>query len=84
MRPVQYKGRTPGATDRTPRRTPPDPRIPEIAAALAAAQTGDGPAVTPGLPQLAAASELRILRTFSFRPWSAPWARSRATMVAGR
>ncbi|MCP3759386.1 hypothetical protein [Streptomyces sp. TBY4] len=46
VRPAQYKGRTPGATDRAPRRTPPDPRVPEVAAALTAAHTGDGPAVT--------------------------------------
>ncbi|MFE2326899.1 hypothetical protein ACFXD5_23750 [Streptomyces sp. NPDC059385] len=48
VRPTQYKGRTPGATDRAPRRTPPDARVPEVAAALAAAHTGQGPAVTPG------------------------------------
>ncbi|MET9323671.1 DNA-binding protein [Streptomyces sp. NPDC003038] len=47
VRPAQYKGRTPGAKGRAPRRTPPDARVPEIAAALAAAHTGDGPAVTP-------------------------------------
>ncbi|MEW2374434.1 DNA-binding protein [Streptomyces sp. NPDC006656] len=46
-RPTQYKGRTPGAKDRTPRRTAPDPRLPEIVSALAAAQAGQGPAVTP-------------------------------------
>lgn len=44
-RPAQYRGRTPGAKDRAPRRTAPDPRIPEIVAALAAADHG-GPVVT--------------------------------------
>ncbi|MFD8025799.1 DNA-binding protein [Streptomyces lavendulae] len=45
-RPTQYKGRTPGAKDRAPRRTAPDVRVPEVAAALAAAENGQGPAVT--------------------------------------
>ncbi|WP_327135906.1 DNA-binding protein (plasmid) [Streptomyces sp. NBC_01343] len=45
-RPAQYKGRTPGAKDRAPRRTAPDARVPEVAAALAAAENGTGPAVT--------------------------------------
>ncbi|MFI8263519.1 hypothetical protein [Streptomyces sp. NPDC085665] len=34
-RTAQYKGLTPGANDRTPRRTAPDARVPEVAAALA-------------------------------------------------
>ncbi|MFI5673005.1 DNA-binding protein [Streptomyces sp. NPDC051704] len=45
-RPTQYKGRTPGAKDRTPRHTAPDTRVSEVAAALDAAETGQGPAVT--------------------------------------
>ncbi|MFK0238631.1 DNA-binding protein [Streptomyces vinaceus] len=45
-RPTQYKGRTPGAKDRAPRRTAPDTRVSEIAAALTAAENGHGPAVT--------------------------------------
>ncbi|WP_331738941.1 hypothetical protein [Streptomyces sp. NBC_01276] len=40
------KAAPPGAKDRAPRRTAPDTRVPEVAAALATAENGQGPAVT--------------------------------------
>ncbi|MFD8147383.1 DNA-binding protein [Streptomyces sp. NPDC059708] len=45
-RPTQYKGRTPGAKNRAPRPNTPDTRVPEVAAALAAAEQGRQPAPT--------------------------------------
>ncbi|MER5757641.1 DNA-binding protein [Streptomyces sp. NPDC002082] len=45
-RPTQYKGRLPGATDRGPRARRHDPRVGEIALALAAAATEQRPPVT--------------------------------------